>query len=109
MCGSDGNTYANECELRLESCQRKQYISIAFKGICDMCKDIVCKHGSYCFNGECVCPKECPSIYEPICSSAGITYANECKLRLEACQKRIDVSISFYGECQEVDASQMSK
>lgn len=34
VCGSDGISYSNECELRVEACKKQQYIAVATKGPC---------------------------------------------------------------------------
>ncbi|XP_015793858.1 agrin-like [Tetranychus urticae] len=101
ICGSDGVSYANECELRLASCTKKEYLTIASKGPCDICFNVHCKYGARCETGLCVCPSECPQTYEPVCSTDGLTYINECQMRVNACQKNVELGISFYGECQD--------
>ena len=34
VCGSDNKTYPNLCALELDSCQRKEHISVKHKGLC---------------------------------------------------------------------------
>ena len=44
VCGTDGVTYANECEMRLASCQKQQFIVIQSEGSCGkpliLCPDL---------------------------------------------------------------------
>lgn len=68
------------------------------------CSAHFCTHGALCVErgGKpvCECPI-CPSEFDPVCGSDGISYGNECKLRLEACQHRRDISVLYPGLCSE--------
>ncbi|KAL1493054.1 hypothetical protein ABEB36_011193 [Hypothenemus hampei] len=106
VCGTDGVTYANECELQKNSCQTKQYILVAYKGNCDLCENVECKYGARCEAGECVCPTNCDgSGAEPVCASNMMTYPNECEMQKAMCQESggesSSLSVVFYGDCQE--------
>ena len=46
----------------------------------------------------CECPKQCPSLGEPVCGSNGKTYENECIARKESCEKKKGLSIKP-GSC----------
>lgn len=34
ICGSDGKTYNNECQLRRRNCKRETSVSMAYRGVC---------------------------------------------------------------------------
>lgn len=101
VCGSNGVTYSNECELRAAACSKKEYLTVASKAVCNICFNVHCKYGARCENGNCICPTDCPSNFDPVCSTDGVTYLNECQLRVTACQTNSDITIAFYGDCQE--------
>ena len=42
VCGSDGNTYTNECFMKAESCRLNMTITVSKRGSCEdpgICKD----------------------------------------------------------------------
>lgn len=80
ICGSDNNTYDNECELR---CNRQKNPNLTVKHI-----------------GECniVVPCECHLDYSPVCGSDGITYSNLCLLRCMKMRNK-NLEATHTGEC----------
>ncbi|CAH1773592.1 unnamed protein product [Owenia fusiformis] len=105
VCGTDGKTYLNECELKVASCKMKQLIKVSSKGSCDMCANVKCRFGSECEKGKCVCPQGCPTDYTPVCGTDGQTYNNECEMTRSACESNFEITIEHEGECNEVSGS----
>lgn len=79
VCGSDDETYPNECWLNCQMLKRK---------------DLKLKHIGQC---ECACSR----VYFPLCGSDDNTYSNECAFN---CAKKINrnLAVKFEGECSEV-------
>lgn len=105
VCGSDGQTYANECELQKASCIQKRFIVVNGRGHCDLCANVHCKYGAKCEAGVCECPLSCPTKLEPVCGSNFQTFVNECELQKTACTGIVGIgyplTLLFYGNCSE--------
>jgi hypothetical protein len=105
VCGCDGITYANECELL------KAGVRPAKKGACKEEPPKVCKSDKDCTaansfcefkagacgdkgSGRCmVKPELCTQIFAPVCGCDNKTYPNDCTRRAAG------VSLKSQGEC----------
>nr|XP_046252510.1 agrin isoform X4 [Scatophagus argus] len=126
VCGSDGTTYKNECELRMSSCMHKKRIDVAKPGSCDedcgsggsgsgveSCEQDRCRMfgGSWDEDAEdegCVCDFTCQSVpNNPVCGSDGKNYSNECELKKARCEKQEHLLIQNQGPCAAISATSL--
>ncbi|XP_075459745.1 agrin isoform X4 [Ascaphus truei] len=125
VCGSDGVTYDNPCELQLASCKQKKKMAVFRAGSCDdecgsggsgsgedsECEQGRCRRygGSWDEDVEddrCVCDYTCHAVLRnPVCGSDGITYANECELKKTRCERRQDLYVAAQGACRAASTS----
>nr|ACL36281.1 Kazal-type serine proteinase inhibitor 2 [Penaeus chinensis] len=85
VCGSDGVTYSNVCELERANCLSDEEITVAYPGECNSCD----------FG--------CSGLWDPVCGSDGVTYSNLCQLEIANCLNGGDISLAYPGECQAKD------
>ncbi|XP_040266538.1 double-headed protease inhibitor, submandibular gland-like [Bufo bufo] len=89
VCGTNGQTYTNECELCSDKLKLKSKIKIKHKNSC--VKDDCQEYGT-------VCTMES----NPVCGSDSVTYDNKCSF-CNAKTRNADLLIVSDGECKPKD------
>ncbi|VDO45735.1 unnamed protein product [Onchocerca flexuosa] len=126
ICAVNGKTYDNECVMRRSACMSKIRNAVRHTGPCGNsftilinnrkyippCKSFGvcagydgCRPSEICIDrdGEPVCECEaCDSQLNEVCASDGITYANECKMRLESCLTGKFIYQKYSGVCGQI-------
>ena len=103
VCGTDGITYINECEMKKLACQMKQKVEVKHKGSCTT-KDDSKAESSSSEDKASQCLISCDNkSHKRVCGSDGVTYANECLLQVHNCFNNIDIETVSDGECDRDD------
>ncbi|GMF24639.1 unnamed protein product [Phytophthora lilii] len=94
VCGTDGVTYMNDCHLLSSKCDHPE-LEKAAHGECAKSIDEIelnVLEASQATTTEALtaapekCNPMCERVYDPICGSDGITYANSCLLEYAECR-----------------------
>jgi len=97
VCGSDGETYRNECSLEQAACREGgRGLEVAYTGRCTT----VPVRSSRPPQAGC---EVCQRIFRPVCASDGATYTNECEVRARACSHKIGLVVVKQGACADGD------
>ncbi|KOB64228.1 Brasiliensin [Operophtera brumata] len=92
VCGSDGNTYNNDCLLNCATANDNT-LSIAHAGKCETVKVV----DNLPIPPPCTCARD----FKPVCGSDGTTYTNDCLLNCATANDNT-LSISHAGKCETV-------
>jgi hypothetical protein len=82
VCGSDGATYGNPCELTSQACIKRSGVIQAHSGECEKTCQVLCNLN-----------------YTPVCGTDNVTYGNVCELESKACLRKKDVRVAKNGQC----------
>ncbi|XP_071806055.1 agrin-like isoform X2 [Asterias amurensis] len=78
----------------------------------NLCEQLNCRFHATCtfMDGlaTCVCPSECPALFEPVCGTDGQTYGNECQMKVFACRLQRDLQVYARGICETVVMTPMT-
>uniref|UniRef100_A0A8C9FH26 Tomoregulin-2 n=1 Tax=Pavo cristatus TaxID=9049 RepID=A0A8C9FH26_PAVCR len=109
VCGSNGDTYQNECYLKQAACKQQSEILLVSEGSC------ATDAGSGSGDGGkspllillclyvhmCVCNIDCSQTnFNPLCASDGKSYDNACQIKEASCQKQEKIEVMSLGRCQ---------
>ncbi|XP_072027454.1 serine protease inhibitor dipetalogastin-like isoform X2 [Amphiura filiformis] len=93
VCGTDGISYYNECELRKYACYiNDPMLQVIHEGVC---RDVPPPPPE---NPD--CPNRCPLLIDPVCGTNGKTYKSLCLLKSAACELHDPtLTVAYIGEC----------
>ncbi|XP_052859659.1 uncharacterized protein LOC128266910 [Anopheles cruzii] len=116
VCGTDGLTYPNVCELKRQACLIGRAIPVAYRGRCNeaaTCDTIKCKDRQHCLTDlkthkpRCVsCSYKCPRMkrqQQPsnvkLCGTNNRTYHSRCHMLKDSCNTGFYIDVQYSGTC----------
>ncbi|XP_019393777.1 PREDICTED: follistatin-related protein 3 [Crocodylus porosus] len=113
VCGSDGYTYRDECELLTAKCRDHPDLEVMYQGKCKKsCSSVVCPGTHTCVvdqtgSAHCVMCRAAPcpeptSLDRALCGNNNVTYPSACHLRRATCFLGRSIGVRHYGSCLAV-------
>ncbi|XP_032034362.1 follistatin-related protein 3 [Hylobates moloch] len=110
VCGSDGATYRDECELRAARCRGHPDLSVMYRGQCrKSCEHVVCPRPQSCVvdqtgSAHCVVCRAAPcpvpsSPGQELCGNNNVTYISSCHMRRATCFLGRSIGVRHAGSC----------
>ncbi|TMW58872.1 hypothetical protein Poli38472_007017 [Pythium oligandrum] len=97
VCGSDGVTYSNGCTLLAGRCETPSLTQV-HTGECE--NENTEETRGYGEDMTSKCSNGCPRNIAPVCGSDGVTYYNDCLLKVAACENPdLGLTVAYDGEC----------
>ncbi|RDD43780.1 Peptidyl-glycine alpha-amidating monooxygenase A [Trichoplax sp. H2] len=106
VCGSNGQTYTNQCLLEHFACIQNLTITKVEEGPCPIptTRKATPKPKPKPTTSKPKptesCKDDCPRIYDPICGSNGKTFDNECLMKYTICKTGQIIEVSHFGPCK---------
>ncbi|POI24593.1 follistatin-related protein 3 [Gallus gallus] len=110
VCGSDGYTYRDECDLLTAKCRDHPDLEVMYQGKCKKsCSSVVCPGTHTCVvdqtgSAHCVMCRTAPcpeptSLDHSLCGNNNVTYPSACHLRRATCHLGRSIGVRHYGSC----------
>ncbi|XP_012921315.1 follistatin-related protein 3 isoform X2 [Heterocephalus glaber] len=111
VCGSDGATYRDECELRSARCRGHPDLRVMYRGGCQKsCEHVECPRPQSCLvdqtgSAHCVVCRAAPcpvpsSPGQELCGNNNVTYISSCHLRQATCFLGRSIGVRHPGSCR---------
>ncbi|PKK21798.1 ovoinhibitor [Columba livia] len=102
VCGTDGNTYSNECGICLYNREQRASVEKAHDGECEPKTISVDCSGYRRTVKDDQIMIACPRILKPVCGSDSFTYDNECGICAYNAEHHTNISKIHDGPCKQI-------
>ncbi|NWX23933.1 FSTL3 protein, partial [Aegotheles bennettii] len=108
VCGSDGFTYRDECDLLTAKCRDHPDLEVMYQGKCKSRSGSVVPPPHFVpsptlslTRGSCA-PSSPTSLDHALCGNNNVTYPSACHLRRATCHRGRSIGVRHYGSCSAV-------